>query len=364
MNITQYFTSTLSIFALLATSACTPRTPDTPQTPTPPRTEQPHDTQAYKMDWTAACPTQGVWTMAMHGGAGVIVKKNFSAKREQAYRDTLSAVLSNGETMLRGGASALDVVEISVRKMENDPKFNSGKGAVFSAAGINEMDAAIMDGRDRNAGTIASVTHVKNPISLARKVMDNSRHVMLISEGAEIFAKTQNIELVDRDYFYTQSRWDSLQNVLAKKQGSITPSTKYGTVGVVVKDACGNLAAGTSTGGLTAKEFGRVGDTPIIGAGTYADNRYCAVSATGTGEFFIRATIARDVCARREFLGESLQTAMDTIIHGTLADMGGDGGIVALDNEGNFAFSFNTEGMYRGSVTHNTPVSVQIFKDN
>lgn len=329
-----------------------------------PRVELPHDTSAHILKWTPTCPSGGEWTMALHGGAGVIIKKNFTAEKEKAYRTALSATLQTGADMLKSGASGLDVVEMTVRQMENDPKFNSGKGAVFSAAGFNELDAAIMDGRDRNAGAVASVKRVKNPISLARKVMENSRHVMLISEGAETFAKVQNIELVDPSYFYTKRRWDSLQNVLAKKHGSITPATKYGTVGVVVKDGCGNLAAGTSTGGLTAKEWGRVGDTPIIGAGTYADNKYCAVSATGTGEYFIRAGIAKDVCARREYMGEDLQTAMDAIIHGTLTDMGGDGGIVALDNDGNFAYSFNTDGMYRGAVRHDMAVSVHIFKEN
>ena len=332
---------------------------------TPPeRTELPHDKTAHIMAWTASCPIDGTWTMALHGGAGVIVKKNFTPEKEQAYREALTSTLETGAQMLTGGASALDVIEMTIRKMENDPKFNSGKGAVFSAAGFNELDAAIMDGRDRNAGAVASVKRVKNPISLARKVMENSRHVMLISEGAETFAEAQNIELVDPSYFYTKRRWDSLQNVLAKKHGSLTPETKFGTVGVVVKDGCGNLAAGTSTGGLTAKEWGRVGDTPIIGAGTYADNHYCAVSATGTGEYFIRAGIARDVCARREYKGEDLQTAMDAIIHGTLTDMGGDGGIVALDHDGNFAYSFNTDGMYRGAVRHDMATSVHIFKDD
>ena len=327
------------------------------------RVETPHDKTGHTIKWTPSCALDGTWTMAMHGGAGVIVKKNFSPEKEKAYRDALRTTLEQGADMLRGGASALDVIEASVRKMENDPKFNAGKGAVFSAAGINEMDASIMDGRDRNAGAVASVTHVKNPISLARKVMENSRHVMLIADGAETFAKAQDIELVERNYFYTERRWDSLQRVLAKKHGSLADENRFGTVGVVVKDACGNLAAGTSTGGLTAKEWGRVGDTPIIGAGTYADNNYCAVSATGTGEYFIRATIARDVCARREFKGEDLQTSMDAIIHGTLTDMGGDGGIVAVDDKGNFAYSFNTDGMYRGAVRSDMAATVYVFKD-
>ncbi|PHR91364.1 MAG: isoaspartyl peptidase/L-asparaginase [Robiginitomaculum sp.] len=357
MNTITKHTGILALFTALCTG-CSPASPDTRAQ----RVELPHEPDAHIFDWSPSCPLNGSWTMAMHGGAGVILKKNFTAEREQAYREALSSTLEAGAEMLRNGASALDVVETSVRKMENDPKFNAGKGAVFSAAGMNELDAAIMDGRDRNAGTVASVKRIKNPISLARSVMENSRHVMLISEGAETFAEQQGIEMVDPAYFYTQKRWEQMQAKMAKKQGSLIPATKFGTVGVVIKDGCGNLAAGTSTGGLTAKEWGRVGDTPIIGAGTYADNRYCAVSATGTGEYFIRATIARDVCARREFAGEDLQTAMDAIIHGTLTDMGGDGGIVAIDNEGNFAFSFNTKGMYRGAVRHDAPVLVKIYK--
>lgn len=354
--------SHLSIALVLAAGLAVASCSDKPASTNEKRIETPQDKTGHIINWTPSCAQDGSWTMAMHGGAGVIVKKNFPPEKEKAYRDALRTTLEQGADMLKGGASALDVVEASVRKMENDPKFNAGKGAVFSAAGINEMDASIMDGRDRNAGAVASVTHVKNPISLARKVMENSRHVMLISDGAEAFAKTQNVELVDRGYFYTKRRWDSLQRVLAKKQGALTDETRFGTVGVVVKDACGNLAAGTSTGGLTAKEWGRVGDTPIIGAGTYADNRYCAVSATGTGEYFIRATIARDVCARREFKGEDLQTSMDAIIHGTLTDMGGDGGIVAVDDAGHYAFSFNTAGMYRGAVRSDMPARVYVFK--
>lgn len=347
--------TTLILGSLLLLSACKPSAPIK-------QVELPHEPKAHVMEWTASCPVGADgWTMALHGGAGVISKKNFSEEKEKIYREALASTLDMGAKMLAGGASALDVVEMGVRKMENDPKFNAGKGAVFTATGTNELDASIMDGRDLNAGAVASVSHVKNPISLARKVMENSRHVMLISEGAEKFAKTQNIEMVDPGYFYTDRRWKSLQNVLAKRHGAITPATRFGTVGVVVKDGCGNLAAGTSTGGLTAKEWGRVGDTPIIGAGTYADNRYCAVSATGTGEFFIRGTIARDVCARREFKGEDLQTAMDATIHGTLTGMSGNGGIVAIDNHGNFAYSFNTKGMYRGAVRSNSPTIVHIF---
>ena len=238
--------------------------------------------------------------------------------------------------------------------LENDPKFNAGKGAVFSAAGINELDASIMDGRDRNAGAVSSVTTVKNPIVLARAVMDKSRHVMLQGEGAEKFAIAQNIEMVDPDYFYTKRRYNQMKKKVrankAKKHSFLdTPETKYGTVGAVAKDGCGNLAAATSTGGLTAKEFGRVGDAPIIGAGTYADNNYCAVSATGTGEFFIRAGVARDICSRREYLGETIAQSANHVIHKTLTDMKGDGGVIAIDEDGNYTFAFNTPGMYRGA---------------
>lgn len=302
----------------------------------------------------STCPKGDDYSLAIHGGAGVIVKARMDDATEAAYRKSLREALSIGDYMLKNGYQALDVVEAVIVHLEDDPKFNAGKGAVFSAAGKNELDAAIMDGRDRNAGTIAGVSTVKNPIRLARAVMEKSRHVMLQSDGAETFAKENGLELVDPKYFHTERRWKQLQKKLRQKEGFLqrneSPETKFGTVGAVVKDGCGDLAAGTSTGGLTAKKWGRVGDTPIIGAGTYADNRYCAVSATGTGEYFIRATIARDICARREFLEENIQEASDALINDTLTNMGGDGGIVAIDNQGSPAFSFNTEGMYRGYV--------------
>lgn len=302
----------------------------------------------------SVCPVGDNYTLAIHGGAGVIVKEKMDHKTEAAYRKSLMEALSIGDQMLKNGHQALDVVEAVVVHLEDDPKFNAGKGAVFSAAGTNELDAAIMDGRDRDAGTVAGVTNVKNPIRLARAVMEKSRHVMLQSDGAETFAAENELEIVDPKYFHTDRRWKQMQKKLRIKEGTLrlneNPETKFGTVGAVVKDGCGDLAAGTSTGGLTAKKWGRVGDTPIIGAGTYADNKYCAVSATGTGEYFIRATIARDICARREFLKESIQEASDALIHDTLTDMGGTGGIVSIDNNGTPAFSFNTEGMYRGYV--------------
>ena len=307
-----------------------------------------------------SCAAGDDYTLAIHGGAGVILKENMTDKREAAYRKSLSKALNLGGQMLEEGYSALDTVQFVVMALENDPKFNAGKGAVFSAAGINELDASIMDGRDRNAGAVSSVTTVKNPIVLARAVMEKSRHVMLQGKGAEEFAKKQGIETVDPKYFYTKRRYDQMKKKVkankAKKHSFLnspgfidTPETKYGTVGAVAKDGCGNLAAATSTGGLTAKEFGRVGDAPIIGAGTYADNRYCAVSATGTGEFFIRAGVARDICSRREYLGESIAQSANHVIHKTLTDMKGDGGVIAIDDNGNYTFAFNTPGMYRGA---------------
>ncbi len=333
---------------------------------------------AHELEHTP-CPAGQNFTIAIHGGAGVILKETMSNEQEQDYRETLEETLTLGAARLAKGASALDAVETMIIRMEDDPKFNAGKGAVFSAAGRNELDAAIMDGRDRNAGTIAGVTTVKNPIRLARTVMEKSRHVMLQTTGAEDFAKAHGLEQVDPQYFYTERRYQQMKNKLRKmkKQGASNryqdtqypsglkheqPETKYGTVGAAVRDNCGDLAAGTSTGGLTAKEFGRVGDAPIIGAGTYADNRYCAVSATGTGEFFIRATIARDVCARMELADESLSQSAHHMIHKTLTDMDGDGGLVAVDAQGNYSFSFNTPGMYRGAV-RNGQMRIGIFED-
>lgn len=302
-----------------------------------------------------ACPKGESYTLAVHGGAGVIRRDKMDETTEAAYRKSIMETLSVGDYMLKNGASALDVVEAVVMRFEDDEKFNAGRGSVFSAAGTNELDAAIMDGRDRDAGTVAGVTNVKNPIRLARAVMEKSPHVMLQSSGAESFAASSGLEIVDPNYFHTERRWKQMKRKLRKQEGANinfveSPETKFGTVGAVVKDSCGNLAAGTSTGGLTAKKWGRVGDTPIIGAGTYADNRYCAVSATGSGEYFIRATVARDICARREFLKEPIQDAADHLVQKTLKDMGGDGGIVAIDEAGTPVFSFNTRGMYRGYV--------------
>ncbi len=308
-----------------------------------------------------ACPANADTTLAIHGGVGVIVKSKMSDELQAEYQQTLTNALIIGNGMLQSGSSALDVVEAVIIRLEDDPKFNAGKGAVFTDSGENELDASIMDGRDRNTGAVAGVKTVKNPITLARAVMEKSRHVMFQGNGADTFARENGIKTVDPSYFFTERRWKALQDRKAKKEGSlINRETKYGTVGAVVRDGCGNLAAGTSTGGMTAKKWGRVGDSPIIGAGTYADNRYCAVSATGTGEYFIRATIARDICVRQEYRDESLQSSGDALIHETLTGMGGDGGVVMIDDEGNYAFSFNTPGMYRGGV-RNGEIVVEMF---
>lgn len=312
--------------------------------------------------YESSCPSGGAWSFAIHGGAGVIIRENMTPEREADYRETLGRVVNTGRDMLNRGVSAVDTAQHMVILMEDDPKFNAGKGAVFSAARINEMDASIMDGRDRNAGAVSSVTTVRNPILAAREVLDNSRHVLLSGQGAEDFAAAQGLTIVPREYFQTERRRKQVEKKLEQKDAYITPETKFGTVGAVVKDGCGNLAAATSTGGLTAKEFGRVGDTPIIGAGTYADNNYCAISATGTGEYFIRGGLSRLVCTRMEYTGEDLQTAMDYSMHTALTEMGGDGGIIGVGADGAIGFSFNTAGMYRGAANSSGVNRIEIFE--
>lgn len=316
--------------------------------------------------------------LVIHGGAGTILKKNMTPEKEQAYQDGLRAALDKGYTILKRGGSALDAVEAAVRSMEDNPLFNAGKGAVFTNEGKNEMDAAIMNGQNLAAGSVAGVTTIKNPISAARAVMDHSPHVMMTGKGAEQFAKLQGLEIVDPSYFYTKERWEGLQRV--KKEDSMKteldhgskPSSslkqpenkdsKYGTVGAVALDANGNLAAATSTGGMTNKRFGRVGDAPIIGAGTYANNNTCAISCTGWGEFFIRLVMAKTVSDMMEFGNWSLEKASSEMIQNKLPSLGGDGGLIAVDKKGNIAMPFNTEGMYRGSVDGEGKVVIKIYK--
>ncbi|MFQ5535590.1 MAG: isoaspartyl peptidase/L-asparaginase family protein [Sphingomonadales bacterium] len=293
--------------------------------------------------------------IVIHGGAGTIRKGDMTPEKEAAYRQALEDALQAGYRTLEQGGSSLDAVVTAIRLMEDSPLFNAGKGAVFTNDGKNELDASIMDGRSLNAGSVAGVSHIKNPIALARLVMEKSEHVMLTGEGAEAFAKTQGVERVDPSYFYTERRWRDLQHRIK--------DSKHGTVGVVALDQNGNLAAGTSTGGMTNKKFGRVGDSPIIGAGTYANNDSCAVSGTGHGEYFIRANIAHDICALVEYKGLSVTEAADTVIHRKLTRMGGTGGVIVLDRKGNHAMVFNTEGMYRGYLRQGGEPEIRIYKE-
>ena len=300
------------------------------------------------------------WALAIHGGAGVIERGDLTHDKEVAYRASLLAALDAGSKMLRGGRSSLDAVEAAIRVLEDDPLFNAGLGAVFTADGRNELDASIMDGSTRKAGAVAGVTRTRNPISLARAVMEKSRHVMLAREGADQFSVEQGLVQVDPGYFRTETRWQQLLDWRRDNAKLLDPTHSRGTVGAVAIDVKGHVAAGTSTGGMTGKRWGRVGDSPVIGAGTYAADGNCAVSATGSGEFFIRASAARQLCDRIAWLGDDVQKAAAA----TIADIGyigGDGGVIAMDGKGNIAFAMNSSGMYRGWVTSATPAATAIY---
>lgn len=306
--------------------------------------------------------------IAIHGGSGTIDKGEFSAEREQQIRATLEQAVRAGHELLAAGGSSVDAVTRAVTLLEDSPHFNAGRGAVFNAEGKNELDASIMEGAGLNAGAVAAVHNVRNPVLLARKVMEESAHVMLMGEGAEIFAREHGIVFEEDAYFHTEYRWRQLQKAKASSEPestflSETPDQWFSTVGAVALDSNGNLAAATSTGGMTNKRWGRVGDSPIIGAGTYADNRSCAVSATGHGEYFIRATVARDICARLQYTGAGLQEAADQVVKHQLVDMGGNGGVIAVDPAGNLALVFNTSGMYRASIDAGGKLYVAIFVD-
>lgn len=313
-------------------------------------------------------PDEAVYALVIHGGAGTITRERMSAEMDSTYRATLNEVLQTGKDILMNGGSSMDAVESVISMMEDSPLFNAGKGAVFSHDGINEMDASVMNGGDLQAGAVGGLTTVKNPIKAARKVLENSEHVFLTGKGAEAFAKTQSVELVEPEYFYTERRWNSLQRALEKEKsiGSIiepeNADYKYGTVGAVALDMKGNIVAGTSTGGMTNKRYGRIGDSPIIGSGTYADNQTCGVSCTGHGEFFIRYAVAHDLSAMMAYGDYDLVEAADTLINTKLLSAGGSGGLIALDKHGNIAIPFNTEGMYRGYVT-DKELFVAIYKD-
>jgi beta-aspartyl-peptidase (threonine type) len=320
----------------------------------------------------ATLPSQTVpasgFAMVIHGGAGTILRQSMTPEMEKAYIDTLTIALRTGYQILSRGGSSLDAVEATIRVMEDCPLFNAGKGAVFTANGVNELDASIMDGRTLNAGAVAAVEHVRNPISLARLVMEKSPHVMMVGSGAEEFAKTQGVKLVPPYYFWTERRWREYEREKARtdsgKTGTVPGAEqKFGTVGAVALDKAGNLAAGTSTGGTDMKRYGRVGDSPIIGAGTYANNLSCAVSGTGDGEFFIRNNVAADICARVRYSGVSLQQAADDVVMKELVAQKGGGGVIAMDRKGNIATPFNTAGMYRGWVTSDGKITVKIYQD-
>lgn len=299
--------------------------------------------------------------IALHGGAGTLTREKMTSEQERVYLEILDAAVELGHARLQAGAQGYEVVREVIRLMEDSPLFNAGFGAVFTWDGRHELDASIMLGESLRAGAVAGVTRVKNPIEAAYAVMEASPHVLLSGSGADAFAEGQGLDLVDNQYFSTPARARALERYRAARVES--DSAKFGTVGVVVLDAHGNLAAGTSTGGMTGKRWGRIGDSPLIGSGTYADNDSCAVSATGHGEFFIRWQVASDICARVRYQKVYLQAAATHVIHQELAPAGGDGGIVAVDPRGNVAMVFNTEGMYRASINGVGEKEVAIFKD-
>jgi L-asparaginase / beta-aspartyl-peptidase len=327
--------------------------------------------------------SQKKFALAVHGGAGTILKSQMTPEKEKSYQQGLNDALTAGNEILSKGGTAMDAVVAAIKVLEDNPLFNAGKGAVFTNEGKNELDASIMDGKTLKAGAVAGVTTIKNPITAARAVMDKSEHVMMVGKGAEKFAAQQGCTIVDPAYFYTEERWKSFQKT--KQTDSLQQSTKdslknsngfsewffsplgvggkYGTVGCVALDMYGNLAAGTSTGGMTNKKFGRVGDAPIIGAGTYADNNTCAISCTGWGEFFIRLVMAKTISDRMELAHQTLKDAANEMVMKKLGALGGDGGLIAIDKDGNITMPFNTEGMYRAYITSEGKKEIKIYKE-
>jgi beta-aspartyl-peptidase (threonine type) len=310
------------------------------------------------------------FALAIQGGAGTILRNKMTPEKEQACRDALTKSLAAGYEVLASGGSSLDAVQRAVNVMEDSPLFNAGKGAVFTHDGQHEQDACIMDGATRNAGAVAMLRRIKNPIDLARLVLEKSTHVLLAGKGAEEFARAHGMEFVDQDYFFTEYRWQQLQDALEKERGNASELTrldhsvedKTGTVGAVALDRHGNLAAATSSGGMTNKRTGRIGDTPMIGAGTYADNETCAVSATGVGEYIMRALVAYDIAALMMYKNMTLADAADEVVMKKLTALGGSGGVVAIDRLGNIAMPFNSEGMHRGYRLPDGEACVNIFK--
>ena len=306
------------------------------------------------------------YAIAIHGGAGTILQSTMTPEKELAYKTALKDAIDAGETILLNGGTSLDAVEKAIISLENNPLFNAGKGAVFTNEGKNELDASIMNGKDLTAGAVAGVKNIKNPISLAKAVMQQSEHVFMAGLGAEEFAKKVKAEFMPDDYFYVKMRYDQYLQAKASDtiqlDHTIEKEKKFGTVGAVALDIHGNLAAGTSTGGMTNKKHGRVGDTPIIGSGTYANNNTCAISCTGHGEFFIRSVVAYDISCLMEYKGLTLKEACDIVVMNKLVKIGGEGGLVALDAKGNFELSFNSEGMYRAKKTSDRELFIGIYK--
>lgn len=344
--------------------------------------------------YPAAAQADPGWSIAIHGGAGTIERENMTAEQDAAYRAALQNALDAGAKVLREGGSAMDAIQAAIEPMEDDPLFNAGRGAVLTWDGDIELDASIMDGRTRDAGAVAGVTGIRHPIELARKVMTDSPHVMLAGDGAEAFAAEQGLELMPPEWFETERRKEALQRMKARKLSAIDVDVKFGTVGAVALDSQGNMAAGTSTGGMTGKRWGRIGDAPIIGAGTYADNRACAVSATGWGEFFIRVGVAHEICTRLRYRYQTeigaaqaevprdsegqptyivhasefgldaaqAQEEIDAVI-AEVGALGGDGGVIVVTSEGHPLFSMNSSGMYRGRATSDGTNEVAIYAD-
>ena len=310
------------------------------------------------------------FSIIIHGGAGNIKRDYLSEEKEAAYSQKLEEAIRVGYEILKNGGTSLDAVQNTINILEDSPLFNAGKGAVFTYEGLNEHDASIMDGKTLNAGASAGTKTVKNPINLARAVMDDSPHVMLSREGAETFAEEQGLEIVDPSYFSTEKKLKSLERIKASEKNKVASfydadlqDSKFGTVGCAALDKHGNLAAGTSTGGMTNKRWGRIGDSPIIGAGTYANNNTCAVSSTGWGEFFIRGMVAHDISALMEYKGLTLKEAANLVIQKKLSELGGDGGIVAIDKDGNMVMEFNTQGMFRATMNDKGELYIGMFKD-
>jgi len=316
------------------------------------------------------------FAIIIHGGAGTILKENLSEEKEKEYKLKLEEAIRTGYAILKDGGTSQEAVVKTIQVMEESPLFNAGKGAVFTHEETNELDASFMDGKTLNAGAVAGVMNVKSPIELAVKIMTDSEHVMLSGKGASIFAKEKGLEIVDPSYFYTENRFKSLQRIKNKVKTELDhndkeaafydadiKNSKFGTVGCVALDKNGNIAAGTSTGGMTNKRWGRIGDAPIIGSGTYANNKTCGVSSTGWGEYFIRNQVAYDISAQMEYKNSSLKEATKDVIQNKLTKLGGTGGVVALDNKGNMSFEFNTAGMYRASMNEKGELIVKIYKE-